>query len=1157
MDPVLVVDSMDSEAETDTPDAITVMKTVPRKKKPRRDPNEEIPLNWQRKPHLADRIPALDLAEGFEIKDEIRFLPNSPDTPYYAVGDHVFIACEFSAPTLHLPEDIGASPQAFRVARIMEFKADSTRVNWLVRPDDVMYRSKDPRELYISFETGWVSCRTFRGKCVVFSVQEIKSLARFRAKPCQFWFAHLYDHITRKLWDVAVISSMKNLGSRTINELSRAVTHAILKPGKAKQIGYLNRKRKLPEEQNDEEPISEEELRALSRERLQWPFRFFDYENRELFEPTTLPESRPKSAHVEVDEWPGKPLRFYTEVIAPARTRKGVTKFRLVETPNAEPIPGFEADVDDIETLKRDKPWLQKMPQGYIPRGEDLTSTPVSLPREGLSEFVSKCQANYADSLDVRPSSVNFLDACCAIYITNSGNIDDAFLSVSRLSRKLLHEPDMSVAELSKFKTELDPFAPKSWHQAFKAVGDKPIVELCHYYWVDYPLQATVPPEQLLWDGKDRLSDPDGNNSHSEVVCTICFTTNSPEWKSLPGYVPLQLKRELADAKLVALCMRCAKLWYRYKVKWVSPSKIMNRIEQLEQSSECEPELLDDTRAYMTERDRRSKRRLLASEKKEATAKKREEIKVLKEAAKEAKKSGVEVPIEVERKLAEKTQASNASTPFPEDKNMTERNPKTNELLKPKKSQSTPKAKSKKVDVAASPESADEINLSTPKKRAHLSVNQLSLDQVEQMLDDLELVPEPTAARVANYCVVCGQLDPSMPHVVCASCGLNVHTACYGMPSMYSMNSEPNKVWICDCCDNSRGAQIADTNYQCKLCPTRGPVHASWLNGQKTSAPDALKSTTEKSWCHMRCAVWTPGVSFGDATQYRDIDTSQIDEAAWDSLCKICLDNGRQPKTLSLPALANYNSISQVSTKASAEASQEDSITDRASSKCETPSNDAAIIANSSRWANTVPADQLAKMGTTVKCDLCRDRFHVSCAADKGYKLGFTRGNNPFPVVVCSKHSGTDLVPMSMIDINMNMTVMQMHISRHRVSNSKYILPVNMLAKLEQEEKFCARNCDPVPTVFPLSINVERLKHVRGGLICDRCGNKSASYWHTRDEISSHSSPPDTADPVLCPLCYRGMNPVADRNDGAEAKNHAVQLCLRAFEYYSKALLSK
>lgn len=1151
---------MDSEAETDTPDVKPIVRTptvAERKKNARRDPNEEIPLNWQRKLHLADRMPALDLSEGFEIEEGIRLVAKSQDSLQYSVGDYVFVTCEFSAAEPHLPEDIGASPQAFRIARIMEFKVAEAKVNWLVRPDDVMYRSRDSRELYITFQTSWVNCQTFRGKCVVMPVQEIKVLSRFRVRPCQFWFAHLYDQITRRLWDVAILSVMKNLGSRTVNELSRVVNLVILKPGKAKQIGDLNRKRKLPDDQGEEEPISEEELEELAKQKLQWPFRYFDYENRELSEPTVLPELRSKNAHVEVDEWPGQPLRFYTEVIAPSRSRKRTAKFRLVEIPNAGSIPGLEEDVDDIEPFKKDKPWLQKMPQGYIPRGEDSTSIPVSLPSEGLSEFVSKCRTNYADSLEVRPSSVNFLDACCAIYISNSENIDDAFVTVSRLSRKLLREPDMSVAELSKFKTELNPFARNSWHQAFKAVGDKPIVELCHYYWVDYPLQAMVQPTQLFWDGKDHTPETEEDDSEFETVCAICSTTSSPEWKSLPGYVPLLHRPDLADAKLVALCARCAKLWYRYKVKWISPSKLMNRIEQLEQSSEYEPELLGDTRAYMTERDRRSKRRAAASEKKEATAKKREEIKVLKKAAKEAKKSGVEVPIELERQLAEKTQASKATTPVPEKQKIQSKPDREESKLK--KQRSDPNVEVKKADNTASPESVDDSTQTTPKKRAPPSVNQLSLDQVEQMLDDLDMQLEPAAARVANYCVVCGQLDPSMPHVVCASCGLNAHTACYGMQSIYSMESEPNKVWICDCCENSRGAQIADTNYQCKLCSTRGPVYASWLSGQKTSAPDALKNTTEKSWCHLRCAIWTPGVSFGDTTQYRDIDTSHVDKEVWNSLCEICMENGRQPKALSLPALANYSSASQANTKTNLEAAStqtEEGTSNRPAVSNGSQSSDATLT-NNARWANTVPPNQLAAMGTTVKCDLCRHKFHVSCAADKGYKLGFTKGNNPSPIIVCSKHSGTDLVPMSRIDMNMNMTVLQMHISRNRGSNVQHMSPVDMLVKLEKEDVLLTQDLEPVPTVFPLSTNIERLKHFRGRLKCDQCGNEAASYWHARDEDNLETPPPDTPDAVLCPLCYRGMNPVGTGNDEAEANGLASQLCENAFDFYSQAVYSQ
>ncbi|ESO94133.1 hypothetical protein LOTGIDRAFT_232407 [Lottia gigantea] len=109
--------------------------------------------------------------------------------------------------------------------------------------------------------------------------------------------------------------------------------------------------------------------------------------------------------------------------------------------------------------------------------------------------------------------------------------------------------------------------------------------------------------------------------------------------------------------------------------------------------------------------------------------------------------------------------------------------------------------------------------------------------------------------------------------VECDNCGVPVHEGCYGISDNQSAasteSSASTEPWFCDACK-------AGVKPSCELCPNFGGI---------------FKETDTGKWVHLVCALYTPGVAFGDVDKLSPITLFEMPYSRWGAReCTLCED---------------------------------------------------------------------------------------------------------------------------------------------------------------------------------------------------------------------------------------------------------------------------
>ncbi|EDV57735.1 PHD finger protein 14 [Drosophila erecta] len=139
-------------------------------------------------------------------------------------------------------------------------------------------------------------------------------------------------------------------------------------------------------------------------------------------------------------------------------------------------------------------------------------------------------------------------------------------------------------------------------------------------------------------------------------------------------------------------------------------------------------------------------------------------------------------------------------------------------------------------------------------------------------------VPRPplqlSSAPAKRMCCVClGERSDDVNEIVeCDSCGVSVHEGCYGVSDNVSISSTNStcstEPWFCEACR----AGVSEPD--CELCPNKGGIY---------------KETDVGKWVHLICALYVPGVAFGEVEQLSSVTLFEMQYSKWGAkVCSLC-----------------------------------------------------------------------------------------------------------------------------------------------------------------------------------------------------------------------------------------------------------------------------
>ncbi|KOX71789.1 PHD finger protein 14 [Melipona quadrifasciata] len=132
--------------------------------------------------------------------------------------------------------------------------------------------------------------------------------------------------------------------------------------------------------------------------------------------------------------------------------------------------------------------------------------------------------------------------------------------------------------------------------------------------------------------------------------------------------------------------------------------------------------------------------------------------------------------------------------------------------------------------------------------------------------------------KLNKMLICCGCLgdrsDDVNEIVECDGCGVSVHEGCYGVSDVESFSSTDSLCqsapWFCEACS----AGIEDPS--CELCPNKGGI---------------FKETDVGKWVHLVCALYVPGVAFGEVDRLSSVTLFEMAYSKWGAKqCSLCED---------------------------------------------------------------------------------------------------------------------------------------------------------------------------------------------------------------------------------------------------------------------------
>ncbi|XP_026562118.1 PHD finger protein 14 isoform X1 [Pseudonaja textilis] len=177
----------------------------------------------------------------------------------------------------------------------------------------------------------------------------------------------------------------------------------------------------------------------------------------------------------------------------------------------------------------------------------------------------------------------------------------------------------------------------------------------------------------------------------------------------------------------------------------------------------------------------------------------------------------------------------------------------------------------KKKTKALSRNSVDEEELTNDS----LALSQSKSNEDSLILEKSQNWSSQKMDHIMICCVCLGDNSEDADEIIqCDNCGITVHEGCYGVDGesdsiMSSASENSTEPWFCDACK-------CGVSPSCELCPNQDGI---------------FKETDAGRWVHIVCALYVPGVAFGDIDKLRPVTLTEMNYSKYGAKeCSFCED---------------------------------------------------------------------------------------------------------------------------------------------------------------------------------------------------------------------------------------------------------------------------
>ncbi|KAA6416343.1 MAG: PHD finger and BAH domain (Snt2) [Lasallia pustulata] len=167
-------------------------------------------------------------SQGFLKNGKLR----ADDGTLLGLNDHVYLICEPPGE----PYYVARVMEFLHAKNDHRLPIDSLRVNWYYRPRDIQRKVNDTRVVFASMHSDTCPLTSLRGKCTILHRSDISDLDEYRKTKDSFWYEKMYDRYIHRYYEVIPTDQVINVPERVKKVLDERWKFVIVEIGRGKEL---------------------------------------------------------------------------------------------------------------------------------------------------------------------------------------------------------------------------------------------------------------------------------------------------------------------------------------------------------------------------------------------------------------------------------------------------------------------------------------------------------------------------------------------------------------------------------------------------------------------------------------------------------------------------------------------------------------------------------------------------------------------------------------------------------------------------------------------------------------------------------------------------------------------------------------------------------